>query len=95
MVEKSQIVMSGSNFDEQRIDNVQRIADKTFYQRDGNWIDSEAANNPGPAPTDVAVGSPEFDELVDRLIVSNRQSTLALGENTIITEAGRQYRIVR
>lgn len=93
VVERDQVLMEGTDLAQNRIEGVRQVADKTFFRREGAWVDAEVVAD-GPV-TDVAIDSPEFGELVDRLIASNRQSALALGENTIINESGRQYRIVR
>jgi Ca-activated chloride channel family protein len=95
VVEKSQTLMEGRNLAQNQISGVQCIGDKTFYQRNGAWIDSEATNPSGPPPVDITIGSPAFHALVDRLVASNRQSALALGKNTLINDAGHTYRIIR
>jgi Ca-activated chloride channel family protein len=70
---------------------VQQIADKTFQLRGDVWQDADA---PADGQTkDVEIGTPEFDDLVDQLVSSNRQSILGLPGEVLISQSGQLYRI--
>ena len=81
---------------EEEVANVQQSADRTYYKRGKDWIDSKVVSDPvlASAPVkDVAVGSAEFNTLVDKLVTRNRQSCLALGANVEVVVDGTRYRI--
>ena len=77
-----------------RVGGVQQIADKTFFENNGSWTDSAVA--PGAAEmTELEIGTPAFDQLVDSLVASRRQSVLALPGEVVFNHDGRNYRIRR
>lgn len=81
---------------EEEVGNVQQSADRAYYKRGNGWVDSRIANDPQAAATaakDVEMGSPEFQQLVDRLVATNRQSCLALGRNLEVVVDGTRYNI--
>jgi Ca-activated chloride channel family protein len=76
------------------IGGVCQVADKTFYQSEGRWVDASsttvaAANS----AKEVAIGSAEFCALVDRLISQNRQNCLSLPGDFEITLDSTRYLI--
>jgi Ca-activated chloride channel homolog len=72
---------------------VQQLADRAFFNRQGVWTDSRLAPEAAAAATELEIGSPEFNQLVDRLVISNRQALLALPGNVLIEDQGRAYHI--
>lgn len=78
---------------EESVNKVQQVGTKTFYAKGRQWVDAEAANNSKIQATPVAIGSPEFFKLVDRLVGLNQQGTLALGANIRILVDGKLYQL--
>jgi Ca-activated chloride channel family protein len=78
----------------QEVGGVCQVADKTFYKSEGKWVDaaktSGGAGVSSPAK-DVAIGSPEFRDLVDRLVSQNRQNCLSLSGEFEITVDNERY----
>ncbi|MDX1680528.1 MAG: VWA domain-containing protein, partial [Akkermansiaceae bacterium] len=80
---------------EEEIANVQQNADMAFYKKGDAWIDSraisdEAARQPA---VEVAIGSKDFDQLVDKLVATGRQSCLNLGTGLEVVVDDTRYRI--
>lgn len=65
------------------INEVRQVADKAFYRHQNEWVDAGLAGKDlDQTPTrTIKVSSPEFQQIVTRLVAENRQSCLALGEN--------------
>jgi Ca-activated chloride channel family protein len=85
-----------SNLQDSSVGGVQQIADKTFFNRNGSWTDSAvAATATASDLTEIEIGTPAFDRLVDSLVASQRQSVLALPGDVIFNHEGRNYRIRR
>ncbi|MCW8131467.1 MAG: VWA domain-containing protein [Planctomycetota bacterium] len=76
------------NMNRVAISSVQQVADRTFYQRRGRWVDGEVVGKDGEAKPDLVVkyGSAEFDELVETLARKGRQGALAVGNDVILRE---------
>ncbi len=70
---------------------VQQMADRTFYKNQGRWTDSRI--NANTATRTAAIGSPEFDGLVDRLVATNRQSLLSLPGELVVEVDGIAWTI--
>ncbi len=81
------------DLEEEGVTKVQQVGRKTFYARGREWVDSEATNTPAREITAVEIGTPEFFKLVDRLVVLNQQSALALGPNTHLVVDGKLYQL--
>ena len=92
---KSAAVVDKSNtyFDaelkETSADGVRQVADRAFFRNNGRWTDSKA--NLERQPRRVAIGSPEFDALVDRLVTTNRQALLSLPGEIVIEDQGETW----
>jgi len=78
---------------EEGVSNVQQAADKAYYKKGDNWVDAELAAESDQAVVEVAVGTEPFKVLVDRLVETQRQSCLTLGNNLEIVMDGKRYRI--
>lgn len=81
---------------EEEVANVQQSADRAYYKRGDQWVDSKVVSDPAMAHApvkNIAVGSDAFNELVDKLVTTNRQSVLALGVNVEVVVEGTRYRI--
>jgi Ca-activated chloride channel family protein len=71
---------------------VQQVCDRTFYKRADRWIDSrliedKAALQPKRV---VTFGSPEFQQLVERLAHEGRQGTIALRGDILLLIDGER-----
>ena len=77
------------------IDQVCQIADKAFYRKGNEWVDSSLAGKGKEVEqaTVVNVGSPEFQKIVNHLIKEDRQSCLALGSNIRVVIDQKNYLI--
>ncbi|NNM28543.1 MAG: VWA domain-containing protein [Akkermansiaceae bacterium] len=79
-----------------QVGNVQQVADKAFYKRGNEWVDASVAAAPAEAGLpveDIAVGSEQFQSLVDRLVANDQQGCLALGNNLDLVVEGKRYRL--
>ncbi|MFM7181990.1 MAG: VWA domain-containing protein [Verrucomicrobiales bacterium] len=70
-------------------DGVRQVADRAFFKNNGRWTDSNV--KPERQARRAAIGSPEFDALVDRLVSTNRQTLLSLPGEIIIEDAGEVW----
>ena len=80
---------------EEEVANVQQTADCTFYKKGNAWIDSRVIDkevDEGPV-TEVDIGSDDFNQLVDRLVATGRQSCLNLGAGLEVVVDETRYRI--
>ena len=82
-----------SELKEEAITKVQQVGRKTFYAKDGGWVDAEATAAPAAQAIPIEIGSPEFFKLVDRLVALDQQSALALGSNTHLVIDGKFYQL--
>jgi Ca-activated chloride channel family protein len=72
------------------ISNVQQVNDRAFYRRGNRWIDSALLGQPDAAPNRiVAVGSPEFRLLAERLAAQSRQGCIALNGEILLQVDGQ------
>ena len=83
------------NMNRVEISRVQQINDRSFFQQGNRWVDAAAINSDsGPKPDrTVAVGSPEFVELLDRLVAENRQGTLSMSGEIVLHLDGKNVLI--
>jgi len=79
------------NMNRVQITEVQQINDRAFFQRGNRWIDGNAINNRNGGEPDrtVVAGSPEFRQLLDRLVAENRQGTLSMSGEIVLHVDGR------
>jgi Ca-activated chloride channel homolog len=70
---------------------VQQIDDRTFFKRNGRWVDARLVGREATVKPDevVVFGTPQFDRVVDRLVTEGRQGILALGADTLVVIDGR------
>ena len=74
------------NMNRVQITRVQQMNDRAFFQQGARWVDGSALNSPGgttPQRT-IRIGSPEFLQLVDRLVAENRQGTLSMSGEILL-----------
>ncbi len=78
-----------------RVDQVRQVADKAFYRKGNEWVDADLAGKEIAAADAklVNVSSPEFADVVSRLVQDQRQSCLALGENIRVVIDQQTYLI--
>lgn len=67
-------------------DNTAQIAQNGYFNRNGVWMESTvlAMSDAGRAVKTVQVGTPEYADVANRLIQSNRQGLLALDGSVMI-----------
>jgi len=82
-----------AKLEQEEVANVQQAADKVYYKRGNDWVDALVAENSALPVEEIAVGSEKFKQLVDRLVATERQSCLALGNNLEVVVDGNRYRI--
>jgi len=70
-----------------RITNVQQINDRAFYNRNNQWIDSGIVDKEKDIKPDKTIefGSEEFFELAERLAKENRQGSIALRGDIVLS----------
>lgn len=95
-VQKSAANMNRSNFylsqnmERVEITTVQQITDRTFFKRNNRWVDANALKNEAAKPDQVTeFGTPEFYNLVDRLVRDGRQGILALSGELLLMIDGK------
>ncbi len=73
-----------------RITNVQQINDRAFYNRNNQWIDSSIVDKEKDIKPDKVIefGSREFFELAERLAKENRQGSIALRGDVVLSVDG-------
>ncbi len=74
------------------ISNVQQVNDLAFYHRKGYWVDSRLANDTtdaSKAQQIVQYGTPEFRDLLLKLVSSNRQGSVALAGDVLLQVDGK------
>lgn len=75
---------------------VQQVSDRTFFQRGGCWIDSQAIADASKRLLPdriIAFGSTEYWELVDQLVREDRQGIASLGGEVLLRLDGRNVLI--
>jgi len=79
-----------ANMNRVQITRVQQINDRAFFQQGNRWIDGGAINDDRVQPDrTVAIGSPEFMQLVDKLVARNRQGNLAMSGEILLRVDGK------
>ena len=73
------------------ITNVQQIADRTFFNRNNQWIDAQLMEGDKAikADSEIEFGTPAFDKFVSQLVSEGRQGILALGSDTLLMLDGK------
>ncbi len=74
-----------------RITNVQQINDRAFYNRNNQWVDSIIVDKEKDIKPDKTIefGSKEFFELAERLARENRQGSIALRGDVVLSVDGQ------
>ncbi len=71
--------------------SVQNVADGTFYQRHGRWIDARLLKVEGEKPDEVVeFGSDRYMALVEKLASEGRQGVLAQGGDVYLLVDGKR-----
>lgn len=78
-----------------QITTVNQIADLTFFKRPNNrWVDARLLDQEDQAPDQtIAFASPEYNALVDQLIIEGRQAALAQSGEIYLQLAGKRVLI--
>nr|MDQ3747057.1 hypothetical protein [Acidobacteriota bacterium] len=71
--------------------SVRKVGEKTFYLRDGVWVDSEFKPEAKLPETALAFGSDEYFDLIKREPQLAR--FFSLGERVLVVYKGRVYRV--
>jgi Ca-activated chloride channel family protein len=69
---------------------VKSVEDKTFYLRDGEWVDSSYDAAKSPKPIEITFGTKEYFELLKQPGLSKY---LAVGKQMLVEFSGKVYRI--
>ena len=79
------------NMNSVQIANVQQLSDRAFFQRGNRWVDSRTIEKEAETKIDqiITFGSPEYMNLMDRLVNENRQSTLSLSGEILLKLDGK------
>jgi Ca-activated chloride channel family protein len=82
------------NMNRVQVSRVQQVNDRAYFQQGNRWVDSQAvaagaARQEVKADRVVTVGTPEFDELVDRLVKDNRNGALAMPGDLLLQVDGK------
>jgi hypothetical protein len=70
---------------------VQQITDRTFFRRNERWVDARVLDREKELRPDrvVEFGTPEFYEVVDKLVGEGRQGILALSGEMLLMIDGK------
>jgi Ca-activated chloride channel family protein len=81
------------NMNHVRFTNVQQVADRTFYYRNGTWVDSRLINKRGQVKPDkeLRIGSKEFMELVEKLAEEGRQGSCSMQGRILLKHNDKLY----
>ena len=81
------------------VTRVQQVNDRAFFQQGGRWVDSQAVAAAADAngadkkeikpDRTVVIGTPEYAELLDKLVRDNRNGTLSLGGEILLQVDGK------
>ena len=83
------------NMNRVQVSRVQQVADQAFFQHGNRWVDGRVINSRRSAEPDkiVTIGSPEFMELVERLVKENRQGVLSMSGEILLDMDGKKILI--
>jgi len=83
------------NMNRVQVSRVQQINDRAFFQRGNRWIDGDAINSASGDRPDrtIVAGSPEFSQLLQRLVAENRQGALSMQGEVLLHVDGRNILI--
>ncbi|MGD8454067.1 MAG: VIT domain-containing protein [Phycisphaerae bacterium] len=74
---------------------VQQMNDRAFFRRGGRWVDSRVVSAASQKPErEVVFGSPEFAQLLARLVAEGRQGCVAL-DGEILLKVGDELVLVK
>jgi Ca-activated chloride channel family protein len=74
-----------------RLESARKVGDKTFYLRDGAWVDSSFKPEAKLPETALVFGSDQYFALVTR--EPDLARFFALGERVVVVHKGRVYRV--
>jgi len=91
--QQNAVTIDGADEDEVlRVETgAQKVGDKTFYLREGVWVDSEFKAEAKLPETTLAFGSDEYFDLIKREPQLAR--FFSLGERVVVVYKGRVYRV--
>jgi Ca-activated chloride channel family protein len=73
------------------VTTVCQVHDQTMFKRADRWVDARILDKEAEAPEKtVEFGTPEFDAILDELVVQNRQGLLALGGDCYLQWKGQR-----
>jgi Ca-activated chloride channel family protein len=84
-------VVDGADEDRSAQSVMRKVADKTFYLRDGVWTDADFKTDAKLPETTLVFGSDAYFELLQR--ERKLAEFFALGERVVVVYKGRVYRV--
>ena len=83
------------NMNRVQVTRVQQINDRAFFQQGNRWIDGNAVNGRSRVEPDrtITAGSPEFLQLLERMVAENRQGALSMSGEILLHVDGRNILI--
>ncbi|MBN2137687.1 MAG: VWA domain-containing protein [Sedimentisphaerales bacterium] len=80
-----------SNMNRVSISSVQQVNDRVYYRRGGRWVDSSLVKKESEVQPDriVEFGTGEYMELAERLAKENRQGSISLRGEILLTVDGQ------
>jgi Ca-activated chloride channel homolog len=83
--------LTDQNLERVSITSVRQVSDRTFYRKNGRWVDSSLVEHESAAQPsrEIQFGTGEYFDLAERLAVQGRQGSLALGGEILINVDGR------
>ena len=79
------------NLNRVSISSVRQVSDRTFYRKNGRWVDGSLVAHMSTAKPsrEIRFGTGEYFALADRLAAQGRQGSLALGGDILLVVDGR------
>jgi hypothetical protein len=74
----------------QVVTSVQQVGNSAMFRRGNRWVDGRTAQRGDNVQPDrvVQFGTDDFERVVDQLVMENRQSVLAMGDEVLIELQG-------
>ncbi len=78
-----------ANMNRVAVTSVQQVADRAFFRRGRQWVDSRLVESRARPAREIRFGSDEFWKLVDRLVREGRQGSIAFRGDVLLEVDGK------